>query len=102
MKMTNIHPIFYSFCLLLVGLVCSAQQVGDLDFDPQIKSPAYAEGEGPLILIDGAHNNFHTADGRYRVFAGQGEEAGCQGRTGQPQYQAGTELGSTDAAGRQR
>lgn len=46
-----------------------AQQLADPDFDPPIKRPAYPKATGPKILIDAAHNNFHTADGRYRPFA---------------------------------
>ena len=46
-----------------------AQQVADTAFNPPIARPAYAEGRGPVVLIDEAHNNFHTADGRYLAFA---------------------------------
>ena len=53
---------------LLCPVVC-AQQVSDPDFKPAIARPAYKEGRGPLVLIDEAHNNFHTASGRYQPFA---------------------------------
>jgi hypothetical protein len=46
-----------------------AQQVPDNDFKPPIEKPAYAEGKGPVVLIDEAHYNFHTASGRYQTFA---------------------------------
>jgi hypothetical protein len=46
-----------------------AQQVPDPDFKPPIEKPAYAEGKGPVVLIDEAHFNFHTASGRYQSFA---------------------------------
>ena len=46
-----------------------AQQVPDPDFKPRIEKPAYAEGKGPVVMIDEAHFNFHTASGRYRSFA---------------------------------
>lgn len=46
-----------------------AQQVGDPSFNPQINKPAYAVGKGPVVFIDEAHANFHTATGRYQVFA---------------------------------
>lgn len=46
-----------------------AQQVSDPDFKPAIEKPAYAEGKGPVVLIDEAHFNFHTASGRYQSFA---------------------------------
>ena len=53
--------------LLAGGAV--AQQVPDTDFAPPIPRPAFPEGEGPIVLVDAAHNNFHTADGRYSAFA---------------------------------
>ena len=64
--------------LILLGLVAgsasaplpvSGQQIPDVDFDPPIESPEFAAGEGPVVLVDAAHNNFHTADGRYGAFA---------------------------------
>lgn len=55
--------------LWISGGVVNAQQVADTAFRPPIASPAFGPGEGPLVLIDEAHNNFHTADGRYAPFA---------------------------------
>ena len=46
-----------------------AQQVPDPDFKPPIEKPAYPEGKGPVVMIDEAHFNFHTASGRYQSFA---------------------------------
>lgn len=46
-----------------------AQQIGDPDFNPPIINPANKIGEGSIIYIDEAHNNFHTMDGRYKPFA---------------------------------
>lgn len=45
------------------------QQVSDPDFAPPIPHPAYQVGKGPVVVIDGAHHNFHTAEGRYKPFA---------------------------------
>ena len=45
------------------------QQVADPDFKPEIKKPAYEQGRGPVVCIDEAHFNFHTAGGRYAPFA---------------------------------
>jgi hypothetical protein len=47
----------------------SAQQVPDTAFAPQVGTPAYESGKGPVVLIDEAHFNFHTAGGRYLTFA---------------------------------
>lgn len=58
--------------VLLVTAVPSGavtQQRGTLDTLPEVANPAYERGSGPLVLIDEAHNNFHTAEGRYRAFA---------------------------------
>jgi hypothetical protein len=54
---------------IAIAVPAAAQQVADTAFNPPIARPAYAEGRGPIVLIDEAHNNFHTADGRYLAFA---------------------------------
>jgi hypothetical protein len=41
----------------------------DRSFRYDIEEPAYPQGNGPVILIDEAHNNFHTGVGTYRPFA---------------------------------
>jgi hypothetical protein len=43
-------------------------QVADPNFDAKVAHPAYAQ-DGPRVLFDEAHNNFHTATGRYKPFA---------------------------------
>ncbi len=43
-------------------------QVADPDFDAKVVKPAYSRN-GPKVLFDEAHNNFHTASGRYKPFA---------------------------------
>jgi hypothetical protein len=45
-----------------------AQQVADPNFDAKVAHPAYTRN-GPKVLFDEAHNNFHTASGRYKPFA---------------------------------
>lgn len=47
----------------------AAQQVPDTLFDTRITHPAWERGKGPRLLLDEAHRNFHTLDGRYRPFA---------------------------------
>ena len=46
-----------------------AQQVSDTAFAPPIPNPMYKTGKGPVVLLDEAHSNFHTAEGRYLPFA---------------------------------
>ncbi|MBI5600058.1 MAG: DUF4350 domain-containing protein [Gemmatimonadetes bacterium] len=45
-----------------------AQQVADSAFSVPFIAPAYPGGAGPVVLLDEAHANFHTLDGRYFVF----------------------------------
>ncbi|WP_421825737.1 hypothetical protein [Larkinella sp.] len=58
-------------CLLfsLSPFVLWAQQVPDFDYDPHIDRPTYPKAQGPLVLVDEAHHNFHTIAGRYNAFA---------------------------------
>lgn len=62
---------------LAVVLACTAgvaqqseepQQIADPDFKPVVQKPAYTS-VGPLVVVDEAHANFHTASGRYKPFA---------------------------------
>jgi hypothetical protein len=60
--------VFLAFTLIAAANA-RAQQVPDTNFKPPIAAPAYADGKGPVVLIDEAHDNFHTAGGRYQTFA---------------------------------
>jgi len=63
-------PLFAAALLaLLTAPPALAQQVPDTTFSPPIASPAFAPGEGPVVLIDEGHHNFHTLGGRYAPFA---------------------------------
>jgi hypothetical protein len=45
-------------------------QVLDTEFTAPLRGPsAFPKGDGPMVWIDEAHHNFHTAGGRYRPFA---------------------------------
>ncbi len=66
--MKNRSLFLISFILLIFGSAV-AQQLPDPDYKPPIPKPAYAQGEGPRVLIDGSHHNFHTVEGRYKPFA---------------------------------
>jgi len=54
---------------LLLASGADAQQVADTAFKPPIPDPAYRTGRGPVVMLDEAHFNFHTAEGRYKPFA---------------------------------
>jgi hypothetical protein len=62
-------PILLAPAFAVLALVAaSAQQRADPDFDTSVASPAYVSTH-PIVAIDQAHHNFHTADGRYQPFA---------------------------------
>ncbi|MCA1627768.1 MAG: DUF4350 domain-containing protein [Acidobacteria bacterium] len=44
-----------------------AQQQADPEFNASVANPAYNKN-GPRILFDEAHHNFHTTEGRYKPF----------------------------------
>jgi hypothetical protein len=44
-------------------------QRADPNFNAKVAHPAYAGTKHPRVLFDEAHNNFHTAGGRYKPFA---------------------------------
>jgi hypothetical protein len=54
---------------ILLAPPAEAQQVADTTFIPPVPAPAFDSGAGPTVLVDEAHFNFHTADGRYLPFA---------------------------------
>jgi hypothetical protein len=53
---------------LLAPHLSRAQQVADSAFVPSVGAPAWETGKGPVVLLDEAHVNFHTLDGRYYTF----------------------------------
>jgi len=57
------------FVLFMLPAFLIAQQVEDTTYNPSILHPAYEKGEGPVVLIDEAHYNYHTPEGRYKPFA---------------------------------
>lgn len=59
----------FVIAMALLSAVCLSQQIADPNFDTKVAHPAYSKGTSPRVLFDEAHNNFHTASGRYRPFA---------------------------------
>ncbi|CAM2069947.1 hypothetical protein SCOR_31510 [Sulfidibacter corallicola] len=61
--------------LVMTGALTSCkrdQPTGDIQkadevFVPKVAKPAY-KAEGPHVVIDEAHNNYHKAEGRYKPF----------------------------------
>jgi len=67
-----------SLCILFFSCAIQAQQISDDSYTFTNPNPAFAKGKGPIVCIDEAHNNFHTADGRYKPFAKMLSEDGYQ------------------------
>ena len=53
---------------ICLGSILFAQQIADPNFDTKVAKPAFP-AKHPKVLFDEAHNNFHTATGRYKPFA---------------------------------
>src|SRR5689334_7138606 len=69
-RMTRINPFLILCTLALVmswAAVAVAQQMPDPEFNTSVENPAYKR-EGPRVMFDEAHHNFHTAEGRYKPF----------------------------------
>ncbi len=61
--------LLVAILLVIRGWDAFAQQRSDSAFSSTVRNPTYALGQGPTVLIDEAHHNFHTAGGRYAAFA---------------------------------
>ncbi len=68
MKKTILPVLLVVATSILSPVTSFAQQVADPNFDPKVARPAYTK-KSPKVLFDEAHNNFHTAGGRYKPFA---------------------------------
>ena len=60
--------LFAAICaLVFLILPTVAQQAPDTEFNTSVDNPAYKK-EGPRVMFDEAHHNFHTTEGRYKPF----------------------------------
>ncbi|HZY82388.1 MAG TPA: DUF4350 domain-containing protein, partial [Cyclobacteriaceae bacterium] len=60
---------YFLSLMVIASSAAYAQQVPDTTFIPDVGKAKYSMGKGPVVVIDEAHYNFHTAVGRYRPFA---------------------------------
>ena len=73
--MTYVHStssrffLWTLFCVALNSGCTTDDQTADDQWSPTVTSPAFPKGDGPVVLVDAAHGNFHTIDGRYSAFA---------------------------------
>lgn len=72
-KSNTVLPILL-FCLSTLS--ATAQQVADTLFSPDISNPVYKKGQGSIVMIDEAHHNFHSRNGRFKAFANVLEKDG--------------------------
>lgn len=61
----RIHKMFLMICVICVTAV--GQQAPDPEFNTSVENAAYKK-DGPRVMFDEAHHNFHTTDGRYKPF----------------------------------
>lgn len=62
------RPSLALWLALLLSLSASAQRIPDPEFDTSVERPVY-KLRHPAVVIDEAHSNFHTAEGRYKPLA---------------------------------
>ncbi|KQY85125.1 DUF4350 domain-containing protein [Brevundimonas sp. Root1423] len=74
--------------LTVAAPALAQQQMTDPDFRPTVARHAFA-ADGPMVVIDGAHNNFHTVDGRYSPFVALLRADGYHVRGGTAPFDAG-------------
>src|SRR5262249_47256308 len=67
-NLVNRRLLFPTLLLLMATSAVSAQQMADPEFNTSVENPAYSKN-GPRVMFDEAHHNFHTMDGRYQPFA---------------------------------
>lgn len=67
-RMLLLNSLVGLLSLAILPMAASGQQIADPNFDAKVALPAYSKSH-PKILFDEAHDNFHTATGRYKPFA---------------------------------
>jgi hypothetical protein len=82
------HTIATTLLLLAAASApACAQQVADTTYDTRVERPAFT-ARHPVVRIDEAHFEFHTAGGRYKVFADLVRHDGCRVEAGTRRFDA--------------
>jgi hypothetical protein len=84
------HVLSLITSLILAG--CGAR--ADLDFDTRVARPAFVAGH-PRVLIDEAHHEVHTRDGRFAPFANLIASDGYEVRSNRRRFAAAALEGAT-------
>jgi hypothetical protein len=92
MRRFRSRTIPLGIAVLLAATLADAQQRADTDFDVSVARPANTTTH-PRVVIDEAHNNFHTADGRYQPFATLLRNDGYDVRAGTTPFTAASLVG---------
>ena len=85
----RLMALILSLSLTATAPAMAQQQMVDPDFRPTVENPAYAEGQGPVVVIDEAHANFHRLEGQYAPFAALLKADGYRVRAGTQAFDAG-------------
>lgn len=70
----HLAPFFIVLSMLLCsGALSGCSHTGTHaladDWIPVVAHPEFPSGQGPVVLVDAAHGNWHTIDGRFHTFA---------------------------------
>ncbi|HZM20091.1 MAG TPA: DUF4350 domain-containing protein [Anaerolineales bacterium] len=68
MNQSMIPILILAMAIMFIMAGCDTGQVPDKSYKPTVIDPAYQAGEGPLVCLDEAHNNFHTLENRFWAF----------------------------------
>jgi hypothetical protein len=90
---TLFKPVIHLMTALLLSANLYAQQMADPGFNASVDRPAYTRRH-PKVIIDEAHSNFHTTDGRYKPFADLLRSDGYQVVPGTNKFQKGSLKGA--------
>src|SRR5687768_10099499 len=85
----RLMALILSLALTAAAPALAQQQMVDPNFRPTVERPAYAEGQGPVVVIDEAHANFHRLEGQYAPFAALLRADGYRVRAGTQAFDAG-------------
>ncbi len=72
-RILHLLRLFLVLCVVVPSAGSVADNAGgqtaDDRWSPTVTNPEFPLGKGPTILVDAAHGNFHTIDGRFSAFA---------------------------------
>lgn len=61
--------VFFGLVLIGSSSCSKSAQIADPNFIPKNTKHSFSKINSPIVFIDEAHNNFHTANGRYKPFS---------------------------------